>query len=82
MRITLAIDDDVLNTAKALAAQQQRTVGEIISDLARRAKPCPSIDGLTIAPPLTPGRQLTVAVELLFATFGHATVIGCKRKNI
>jgi hypothetical protein len=35
MRTTLAIDDDVLNAAKALAAQRKRSVGEIISELAR-----------------------------------------------
>lgn len=36
MRTTLAIDDDVLIAAKSLADQQRRTVGEVISDLARR----------------------------------------------
>lgn len=35
MRTTLAIDDDVLAVAKAMAAQQQRSLGEVISDLAR-----------------------------------------------
>jgi hypothetical protein len=37
MRTTLAIDDDVLSAAKELAATQKRTVGEVISALARRA---------------------------------------------
>lgn len=37
MRTTLAIDDDVLLAAKALATQQGRSVGEVISGLARRA---------------------------------------------
>jgi hypothetical protein len=37
MRTTLAIDDDVLAAAKALAGQQNRSVGEVVSDLARRA---------------------------------------------
>ncbi len=37
MRTTLAIDDDVLVTAKAMARQQNRSVGEVISDLARRS---------------------------------------------
>jgi hypothetical protein len=37
MRTTLTLDDDVLNAAKALAAQQERTVGDVISSLARRA---------------------------------------------
>jgi len=37
MRTTLAIDDDVLVAAKAIARQQGRTVGDVVSDLARRA---------------------------------------------
>ena len=37
MRTTLAIDDDVLVAAKAIARQQQKSVGEVVSDLARRA---------------------------------------------
>lgn len=36
MRTTLAIDDDVMLAAKALAAQQKRSVGQVISDLARK----------------------------------------------
>lgn len=36
MRTTLAIDDDVLAAAKHLAAREQRTVGEVITALARR----------------------------------------------
>lgn len=37
MRTTLAIDDDVLAAAKGLAARQRKTVGEVISALARQA---------------------------------------------
>lgn len=37
MRTTLAIDDDVLNAAKAIAVQTRVSVGEVISDLARRS---------------------------------------------
>jgi len=37
MRTTLAIDDDVLAAARAIAQQQHRSVGEVVSDLARRA---------------------------------------------
>jgi hypothetical protein len=36
MRTTLAIDDDILAAAKALAARQRKTVGETISALARK----------------------------------------------
>ena len=35
MRTTLAIDDDVLAAAKHLAEREQKTVGEVISSLAR-----------------------------------------------
>jgi hypothetical protein len=37
MRTTLAIDDDVLAAAKEMAATEQKSVGEIISALARKA---------------------------------------------
>lgn len=37
MRTTLRIDDDVLESARVLAATADRTVGAVISDLARRA---------------------------------------------
>ena len=37
LRTTLAIDDDVLAAAKELAATQRKSVGEVISSLARRA---------------------------------------------
>ena len=37
MRTTLEIDDDVLEAAKALARQTDRTAGAVISQLARRS---------------------------------------------
>lgn len=37
MRTTLAIDDDVLAAAKELATTERKSVGEVISALARRA---------------------------------------------
>ena len=36
MRTTLAIDDDVLAAAKHLADREHKTVGEVISTLARQ----------------------------------------------
>jgi hypothetical protein len=36
MRTTLALDDDVLAAARALAARDRRPIGEIVSDLARK----------------------------------------------
>lgn len=37
MRTTRLIDDDVLSAAKELAALKKKTVGEVISSLARQA---------------------------------------------
>lgn len=67
MRTTLAIDDDVLEAAKGLAARDHKTLGEVVSDLARRGlKPAPSatptrtrngvplLPGKSDAPPITP----------------------------
>lgn len=53
MRTTLAIDDDVLAAAKGLAEQQHKSVGEVISALARRglqpsARPAKSRNGLPL----------------------------------
>lgn len=43
MRTTLAIDDDVLAAAKEMAATERKSVGEVISALARTAmRPAPS----------------------------------------
>ena len=36
MRTTLQVDDDVLQAAKALSRSQRRSLGKVISDLARR----------------------------------------------
>jgi hypothetical protein len=37
MRTTLAIDDDVLTAAKGLAARQKKSIGEVLSELARQS---------------------------------------------
>ncbi|MGB9408457.1 MAG: hypothetical protein WCA89_13035 [Terracidiphilus sp.] len=43
MRTTLAIDDDVLAAAKEMAAIERKSVGDVISALARTAmRPAPS----------------------------------------
>lgn len=36
MRTTVSIDDDIIETARYLAKQNQCTIGRIISDLARK----------------------------------------------
>ena len=42
MRTTLTIDDDVLAAARALAEHKRRSLGAIISDLARRSLQTPA----------------------------------------
>ena len=42
MRTTLDIDDDILAAAKARAKARRRTVGAVISDLAREALTSPA----------------------------------------
>lgn len=37
MRTTLALDDDVLRASKGLAAQQHKTLGQVVSELLRQA---------------------------------------------
>ncbi len=47
MRTTLDIDDDILAAAKDLAKAEGRTMGQVISDLARRGLTAPSAPGLS-----------------------------------
>jgi hypothetical protein len=63
MRITLAIDDDVLSAAKELAATQKMTLGEVISILARRTlNPAASGRDTRNGVPLLPVRAGTARV--------------------
>lgn len=64
MRTTLAIDDDVLLAAKAIARQQRKTVGEVVSDLARRSLQAPSAPAARNGIPLLPVREKTAVVTL------------------
>ena len=60
MRTTLSIDDDVLLAAKAIAGQQGRSLGEVVSELARRSlrRPAPQAERngipLLASPPDSP----------------------------
>ncbi len=57
MRTTLAIDDDVLAAAKEMAATEGRSVGEVISSLARGAlRPSPQRSKSRNGVPLLPVR--------------------------
>jgi len=63
MRTTLAIDDDVLEAAKAIAGQSHRTVGDVISDLARRALKRPEPKQERNGIPLLPVREGAVVTQ-------------------
>lgn len=64
MRTTLKIDDDVLEAARVLARDHRRTIGEVISELARKGlrpdypkgadRGFPVFEVREGAPPLTP----------------------------
>ena len=63
MRTTLAIDDDVLSAARELAATQNKTVGEVVSSLARQAlNPAESSRQVRNGVPLLPVRAGTARV--------------------
>ena len=63
MRTTLSIDDDVLAAAKGLASLQRKSVGEVISELARQAlRPNTQTPKARNGVPLLPVRAGAVAV--------------------
>ena len=63
MRTTLTIDDDVLAAAREIATTEQKTVGEIISGLARRAmRPANTRRKTRNGVPLLPIRSNTARV--------------------
>lgn len=51
MRTTLDIADDVLQAAKERARRENRTAGEVISDLARAALTAPAAPAKKVAEP-------------------------------
>ena len=63
MRTTLSIDDDVLAAAKELAATERKSIGEVISSLAR-----------TALRPASPVRRTRNGVPLLVVRPGAARV--------
>ena len=64
MRTTLTIDDDVLLAAKALAEQDGRTVGEVLSRLARKALHRPQSAKTRNGVPLLAARSSEAIVTL------------------
>jgi hypothetical protein len=66
MRTTLAIDDDVLAAARHLAEREQKTVGEVISALARQglSRGARAGQAQRNGIPLLPKRRGAIAVTL------------------
>ena len=62
MRTTLAIDDDVLTAAKAIARQRHQTVGKVVSELARNSLRPPAAATERNGVPLLPVRSADVIV--------------------
>lgn len=71
MRTTLDIDDDILQAAKELARAENKTAGQVLSELARKALTQPRtvgsvgefkiVDGI----PVIPARGAVVTKELV-----------------
>ncbi|MDN5924684.1 MAG: hypothetical protein L0H70_06760 [Xanthomonadales bacterium] len=66
MRTTLKIDQDVLAAARALAEQQHKTLGEVVSELARKglsppAPPATMRNGIRLMPVRAGATPVTLA---------------------
>jgi hypothetical protein len=64
MRTTLAIDDDVLTAAKAIARQRNQTIGKVVSELARNSLRPPAAAAERNGVPLLPVRRPDAIVTL------------------
>lgn len=62
MRTTIAIDDDVLAAAKAIARERHQTVGKVVSELARHSLRPPATTAERNGVPLLPIRRADVIV--------------------
>ncbi len=64
MRTTLDIADDVLAAAKAIAREQRKTTGEVVSELARTALRKPVRAGSRGGVPILKARNPEVRITL------------------
>jgi adenine/guanine phosphoribosyltransferase-like PRPP-binding protein len=75
MRTTVAIDDDVLAAARVMAERERKTLGEVISGLARQglgrapAAGAAVRNGVPLLPVRRPGTRVTLGLvnQLLYA---------------
>ena len=75
MRTTLNLDDDVIETARALASQKRKSLGEVVSELIRQAvqptaKSAAERNGIPLFPVARGARMVTpeIVAELLDET--------------
>jgi hypothetical protein len=70
MRTTLAIDDDILSAAKAIARQSNQTLGQVVSELARQSlrPPAPATErnGIAVLPVRRPDAVVTLDIVNAF----------------
>jgi hypothetical protein len=64
VRTTLAIDDDVLSAAKAIARQRNESIGKVVSELARNSLHPPAEATERNGVPLLPVRDPNAIVTL------------------
>ena len=64
MRTTLAIADDVLRAAKAIARQRNQTIGQVVSELARNSLCPPTTSTERNGIPLVPVRRPNAVITL------------------
>ena len=66
MRTTLAIDDDILAAAKHLAQRERKTLGEVVSSLARQGlmRPARAAKTERNGVPLLPSRRGATPVTM------------------
>jgi len=64
MRTTLNIDDDILAAARAMAEQQHRSIGDVVSELVRTALYRPQAAADRNGIPLLPVRKPAAVVGL------------------
>ncbi len=68
VRTTLALDDDVLAVARAVAERDRRSIGQVVSDFARKGmKSQVSVATSRSGFPVLPRRGVVVTLELVDA---------------
>ncbi len=70
MRTTLSLDDDIMSAARAIAEREHKTIGQVVSDLARKSlADRPRLKTRNGIPLLVrkPGSKVVITMELVNA---------------